>query len=45
LITPDVPVTVGEVADPVIVFDPAANRVAVSVVVLVPLVKDTAVVG
>jgi hypothetical protein len=35
------PVTVGEVVDAVSVFDPAANSVAVSVVVLAPLLNAT----
>jgi hypothetical protein len=39
------PITVGEVADAVRVFDPAAYRVADRAVVLTPLVKDTEPVG
>jgi hypothetical protein len=40
-----VPVTVGDDAVAVRLFGPAANSVAVSVVVLTPLVNDTLEVG
>ena len=40
-----VPVRLGEVAVAVRLLEPAANRVAYSVVVLTPFVNDTALIG